>query len=62
MSVPVLPGVFTIAEAAEHLKLAETTLRREIKKGNLRVRRIGGCRRILDEELARWLRDYEAAK
>ena len=32
------------------------TLRKEIKKGNLRARRIGRCVRILDEDLAAWLR------
>jgi excisionase family DNA binding protein len=60
MSVPTLPGVFTIPGAAKHLKMHERTLRREIKKGKLQVRRIGGCVRILDTELARWLEDYEA--
>lgn len=57
MTVPVLPGVLTIPEAARHLKMAETTLRRAIRDGSLRVCRIGGCKRILDEELARWLRE-----
>ncbi|MBF6558366.1 MAG: helix-turn-helix domain-containing protein [Acidimicrobiales bacterium] len=32
------------------------TLRNEIKRGNLRARRIGRCVRILDEDLAAWLR------
>ena len=36
------------------------TLYREIKDGKIRVRRIQGTTRILDEELARWLRDYES--
>lgn len=60
MTVPVLPGVFTIPEAAKHLKMNETTLRRAIKNSDLKVRHIGGCKRILESELARWLEDYSA--
>ena len=43
-------------EAAAQVAVSAGTLRNEIKKGNLRARRIGRCVRILDEDLAAWLR------
>ena len=43
-------------EAAALVAVSAGTLRNEIKKGNLRARRIGRCVRILDEDLAAWLR------
>ncbi|MGP0107507.1 MAG: helix-turn-helix domain-containing protein [Acidimicrobiales bacterium] len=43
-------------EAAAQVAVSAGTLRDEIKKGNLRACRIGGCVRILDEDLAAWLR------
>jgi excisionase family DNA binding protein len=58
MSVTILPGVFTIPEAAEKAKVSANTIRRQIKAGKLRARRIGSCVRILEPELARWLEDY----
>jgi excisionase family DNA binding protein len=60
MSVPILPGVLTVSQAAKAANIGETTLRREIKEGRIRTRRIAGCVRILDTELARWLNDYES--
>lgn len=60
MSVIQLPGVLTISEAAEHAHVSDNTIRRQIKAGQIRTRRIAGCVRILDTELARWLEDYEA--
>jgi len=56
MSVVRLPGVLTVPEAAAQVAVSAGTLRNEIKKGNLRARRIGRCVRILDEDLAAWLR------
>jgi len=45
-----------VPEAAALVAVSAGTLRNEIKKGNLRARRIGRCVRILDEDLAAWLR------
>jgi len=56
MSVARLPGVLTVPEAASQVAVSAGTLRKEIRDGNLRVRRIGRCVRILDEDLAAWLR------
>jgi excisionase family DNA binding protein len=56
MSVARLPGVLTVPEAATQAAVSAGTLRKEIEKGNLRARRIGRCVRILDEDLAAWLR------
>lgn len=61
MTVPVLPGVLTIPEAAEKANVSANTIRRQIKLKKLRARRIGSCVRILDEELARWLREEQVA-
>ena len=60
MSTTELPRVWTVAQAVEHLggAYSASTLRRQIKLGNLKAKRTGRCVRILDEELARWLRDY----
>ena len=62
MSTIELPSVWTVAQAVEKIDHAysEATLRREIKAGRLRARRVGRTLRILDEELARWMRDYES--
>jgi excisionase family DNA binding protein len=59
VSVARLPGVLTVPEAAMQAAVSTGTLRNEIKKGNLRARRIGRCVRILDEDLAAWLRADE---
>lgn len=60
MTVTKLPGVFTIREAAEVAQVSTWTIREEIRKGHLRAREIGRCKRILSDELDRWLHDYEA--
>lgn len=56
MSVPVLPGVFTVPQAAKHAGVTAKTLRKAIKAGDLKVRYIGRCVRVLDEDLGLWLR------
>ena len=56
----VIPKSLTIREAASAATVSEKTLRREIQAGNITPRKIRGCTRILDEELARWLRAYES--
>ena len=61
MSVPVLPNVFTISEAAKVARVSESTMRKEIKAGHIHTRHIAGCRRLLSDELNRWLHDYGEA-
>ena len=56
MSVPVLPGVMTVPQAARHVGVTAKTLRKEISAGRLRVRYIGRCVRVLDEDLGTWIR------
>lgn len=56
MTVTPLPGVLTVAEAAEKAHVSPNTIRRQIALGNLRARHIGKCVRVLDEDLAEWLR------
>lgn len=56
MSVTPLPSWCTIPQAAARAGVSEWTLRREIREGRLKVRRIGRIVRVLDEELARWVR------
>ena len=58
MSATVLPKVWTVGQCVEQLdhSVSEKTLRREIAAGRLRARRIGRAVRVLDEDLAAWLR------
>lgn len=56
MSVTPLPHWRTVPDAASETGLSEWTLRREIKEGRLRARAIGRCVRVLDEDLAEWMR------
>jgi excisionase family DNA binding protein len=56
VSVTVLPGVMTVPEAARHASVSPQTIRREIQAGRLRARYIGRLPRVLDEDLAAWLR------
>jgi excisionase family DNA binding protein len=53
-----LPAPLTISECVEAINgsYSATTLRREIAAGNLKARRLGRTLRILDEDLADWLR------
>ncbi len=59
MSFTSLPHWQTIPEAARSVKLSEWLLRKEIQAGRLRARRIGRVVRILDEDLAAWMRNGE---
>jgi excisionase family DNA binding protein len=59
MSVVKLPGVFTVTEAAEKANVSTWTIREQIRLSHLRAREIGRCKRILSDELDRWLHDYE---
>jgi excisionase family DNA binding protein len=60
MSATTLPGLFLISEAAEEARCSEWTIRKEIKQGNLRARRIGRLIRIVDSDLAEWMRGEPA--
>ena len=57
VTVARLPTFLTVSEVAEQAHLSEWTIRQEITAGHLRARRIGRCLRVLDEEVARWMRD-----
>ena len=62
MTVATLPTLSPIPDVAKRSGLSEWTIRKEIKLGNLRARRIGRCVRILDEDEARWLRGADAGE
>jgi excisionase family DNA binding protein len=51
-----LPVPLKVARAAELASVSEDTLRSQIRLGHLRAVRIGRCLRVLDEDLAAWLR------
>ncbi|MGH9089995.1 MAG: excisionase family DNA-binding protein [Acidimicrobiales bacterium] len=55
MSATPLPRLLLVSEAAQHARCSEWMIRREIKAGNLRARRIGRLVRILDDDLAAWM-------
>ena len=55
-----IPKALRLRDAADAASVSLNTLRREIKAGNITPRKIRGVTRILDEELARWLRAYES--
>ncbi|MGO8870562.1 MAG: helix-turn-helix domain-containing protein [Acidimicrobiales bacterium] len=56
MSATTLPGFYLVSEAAEAARVSPWTIRREIREGRLRARSIGRLVRILDEDLAEWMR------
>lgn len=60
-SVTPIPRWYTIPAAAEAAEVSPWTLRKEAAEGRLRVRRINRLVRVLDSELARWIRDGDAA-
>ena len=60
MTVSTMPGSLTVAEAARAANVSKSTIRREIAAGELHPVRIGGrVVRVLDEELARWIRSKQ---
>ena len=56
-----LPRFFLVPEAAAEANVSPWTIRQEVKRGNLRARRLGRCVRILDEDLAAWMRGADAS-
>jgi excisionase family DNA binding protein len=56
-----LPGFYLVSEAAEAARVSEWTIRREIREGRLRARRIGRLCRVVDADLAEWMRGGDAA-
>jgi hypothetical protein len=56
----IVPTFYKLSDAHKALgpgASSENTLRREVKKGNLRAKRIGSCLRVTDVELRRWALD-----
>ncbi len=51
-----IPGLYLVSEAAKEARCSDWTIRREIREGNLRARRIGRLVRIVDTDLASWMR------
>jgi excisionase family DNA binding protein len=56
MSVTPLPRWSTIPDAARQLGVSPWTIRKEIHEGRLRARRVGRLVRVLDDDLAAWMR------
>jgi excisionase family DNA binding protein len=56
VSVTPLPHWRTVPAAARAVGVSEWFLRRQIKDGELRARRIGRVVRVLDDDLAAWMR------
>ena len=55
MSITPLPRWRTVPEVAEATGLSEWTIRKEIREGRLRSRRIGRVLRVLDSDLTAWM-------
>ncbi len=55
-SVTPLPRWRTIPEAAKRAGVSAWMIRKEIRDGRLRARRVGRLVRVLDDELATWMR------
>ncbi|MGH9087148.1 MAG: excisionase family DNA-binding protein, partial [Acidimicrobiales bacterium] len=54
-----LPRLLLVSEAADAARCSPWTIRREIAQGRLRARRVGRLVRILDEDLAAWMRGQD---
>jgi hypothetical protein len=61
MSVARLPHWFTVPALSDETGVSEWLLRKEIKAGNLRARRLGRVVRVLDEDAAEWMRGRDIA-
>ena len=60
MSTAQLPHWCTVPEAAERSGLSPWLIRKEIREGRLRARRVGRLLRVLDADLAQWMLGGEA--
>ena len=61
MSATSIPGAMLVSEAAAYLRVHPDTVRRWIRKEGLPACRIGRSIRILDEDLAAWMRRTSSA-
>ena len=52
---PNVTALWTVPEAAKALRVSERTIRREVKRGKLRVKRIGRSVFVTDPELERYI-------
>lgn len=50
-----VPELYTLREAAEHLKCSEATVRNLIQRGDLKGTRVGKLWRVTDRDLADYL-------
>lgn len=55
-----LPRFLLVPEAAKRARVSEWSIRKEIRLGNLKARRLGRCVRILDEDFAAWSRGEQS--
>lgn len=56
-SVTQIPKWRTIPETAKAAETSAWAIRREIAEGRLRARHVGKLIRVLDEDLAEWMRN-----
>lgn len=59
MTVARIPRLLTVADVAKRSSLSPWTIRREIKAGRLKARRVRGAIRVVDEEVTRWMRSSD---
>ena len=62
MSVTTLPGFLTVPQVAADAQVSEWMVRKEIREGKLRARRLGRCVRITPEDKARWMSGADAGE
>jgi excisionase family DNA binding protein len=55
MSATRLPTLYLVTDAASLARCSPWTIRKEIREGRLRARRIGRLVRITDRDLAAWM-------